>query len=139
MKPPEHIVAFAVEVSRWSPCRSKRGVVVFRDGDILSHGYNYKPGFDCDGSEACKATCSVEAVHAEQQALLSAGQHSRGCEMLHVKTVDGALVSSEGPSCVHCSKLILVSGVAGMWLYLERGWKRYKAAEFHQLSLKAKP
>jgi deoxycytidylate deaminase len=136
LNPPPHVIDLAIEVSGWSPCRSKRGVVLFGMTGIVAHGYNYKPrGFDCDGSEACKATCRVEAVHAEQQALLSAGYHANGCEMLHVKTVDGELVPSGGPSCVACSKLVLIAGVVGVWLYHDNGWRRYEAQDFHRQSL----
>lgn len=88
---PQHVIDFAVEVAGSSPCRSKRGVVIFRGDDILAHGYNYKPkGFDCDGSEACKATCRVEAIHAEQMALLSTTRTiSVEADMVHVKAIDG--------------------------------------------------
>lgn len=138
--PPQHIVDLAVEVSCQSPCRSKRGVVVFHDDHVVSNGYNFKPrGFDCDGSDACKAACRREAIHAEQMALLSFsaafGRSSR--DLLHVKTVDGRLVASGGPSCVECSKLILACGIAGVWLFHENGWRRYDAAEFHRLSLES--
>lgn len=136
--PPAHVVSFAVEVSGFSPCRSKRGVVLFRGADILGHGYNYKPrGFDCDGSEVCKATCRVEAIHAEQATLLSFGRKAAGADMVHVKSVDGQLVASGGPSCVQCSKLWLAAGVSGFWLYHAEGWRRYEMAEFHRLSLDA--
>jgi deoxycytidylate deaminase len=131
-------VDLAIEASGWSPCRSKRGVVIFRDGNVVSHGHNFKPeGFACDGSEVCKATCRAEAVHAEQDALMAADWGARGAELLHVKSVDGALVASGGPSCVQCSKLILACGVAGIWLYHADGWQRYDATEFHRLSLAA--
>jgi deoxycytidylate deaminase len=138
--PAQHLIDFAVEVSGWSPCRSKRGVVIFKRDDILSHGYNYKPrGFDCDGSEACKLTCRDEAVHAEQMALLAACGQLRleGADMLHVKSVSGSMVSSGGPSCVQCSKLALVAGIAGVWLFHEDGWRRYDIADFHRRSLQA--
>ena len=134
--PPAHIVDLAIEVSTWSPCRSKRGVVIFNGENVVSHGYNYKPrGFDCDGSAACKATCRDEAVHAEQQALLVVGRKASGADMLHVKTVDGRLVPSGGPSCVQCSKLAAVVGIAAVWLYHADGWRRYEMSEFHKLSL----
>lgn len=55
--------------------------------------------------------------------------------MLHIKTVDGAAVPSAGPSCLECSKLILEAGVAEMWLFLETGWTRYSAREFHTATL----
>lgn len=135
-EPPAHIVSFAVEISGWSPCRSKRGSVIFSGDDIVAHGHNHKPqGFECDGSEACKATCRIEAVHAEQRALLAAGVNARGAEMLHVKSVDGQLVASGGPSCVQCSKLALVSGITAMWLFHEDGWRRYETADWHRQSL----
>ena len=137
-QPPQHVIDFAVEVAGWSPCRSKRGVVIFRDDDFVSHGYNYKPrGFDCDGSDACKATCRIEAIHAEQQALLFAGAKAVGADLVHVKAVGGGLVPSGGPSCVQCSKLVLALMLSGVWLYHETGWQRYEPAEFHQISLEA--
>ena len=137
-EPPKHIVELAIEVAGLSPCRSKRGSVIFAAGDVIAHGHNHKPsGFECDGSAACKATCRAEAVHAEQVALLQAGHAARGAEMLHVKAVDGQLVPSGGPSCVQCSKLGLYAGVAGIWLYHEQGWRWYDAAEWHRLSLAA--
>lgn len=137
-EPPPHIVKFAVKASQRSPCRSKRGVVLFVGDHVVTHGYNYKPrGFDCDGSELCKATCRAEAIHAEQQALLSAGPRAKWADLVHVKTVDGELVPSGGPSCVACSKLILVAGVVDVWLYQSDGWHCYTAQEFHRASLES--
>lgn len=141
LNPPAHIVELAVEVSGWSPCQSKRGVVIFdrENGNVVSHGHNHKPkGFECDGSDACKATCRIEAIHAEQDALMHAPRMPTDtCDMLHVKTVDGKLVPSDAPSCVQCSKLALAGGVKGFWLFHEDGWKRYDIAEFHRLSLRS--
>jgi hypothetical protein len=133
--PPPHIVELAVEVSEWSPCRSKRGVVIFDGENVVAHGHNQKS--ECDGSEACKAVCSRDAVHAEQMALLAAYRSVRGSDMLHVKTVCGRLVPSGGPSCVQCSKLARWAGIAGFWLFHESGWRRYEIGEFHRLSLAA--
>ncbi len=137
--PAAHLIELAIRVSTWSPCRSKRGSVIFdRDDNIVAHGNNYKPqGFECDGSAECKSTCRRDAIHAEQRALLAAGHDSRGCEMLHVKTIDGQLVPSGGPSCEQCSKLALAAGVVSMWLYHEDGWRRYGVSDWHRLSLEA--
>jgi deoxycytidylate deaminase len=139
-EPPQHIIDLAVEVAGWSPCRSKRGVVIHHDGSVIAHGHNYKPrGFECDGSEACKATCRYEAVHAEEAAIVAAGGRSKtdGAEMVHVKAVDGKLVESGPPSCVRCSTLVLASGVSGVWLYQESMWCRYPSTLFHSLSIDA--
>jgi deoxycytidylate deaminase len=136
-------IAVAVEQARLSPCRSQRGAVVFRSEHvdvvtIQGRGRNHRPeGFECDHSAACKATCRVEAIHAEQMALLNAGRFSAFSDLLHVKIVDRNLVASGGPSCVQCSKLALAAGIAGVWLYHTDGWRRYDAKEFHALSLKA--
>lgn len=139
-EPPAHLITLAIEASVCSPCRSKRGAVIFRGPDLVAWGYNDKPhGFACDGSVSCKATCRAEAIHAEQQALLSAGRKANGAEMLHVKTVDGELVPSGGPSCVQCSKLGLIAGIQAMWLFHDDGWRRYDTTEWHRLSLEAMP
>jgi deoxycytidylate deaminase len=135
VNPPKHIVEFAIEAANLSPCRSKRGAAIFHGECILSTGFNHKPnGFTCDGSEGCKSLCRNDAVHAEQAAIIGAGRRFSLAEMLHVKTVDGKLVSSGPPSCLQCSKLILEAGIAAMWLYHEDGWKRYDAHTFHLLS-----
>lgn len=137
--PPGKFVEAALAAASQSPCQSKRGVALFsmnRDPQIVSIGYNYKPrGFACDGSDACKATCREEALHAEQVALVTAGVKANGCDCLHVKSVNGGLVPSGGPSCVACSKLLLACGVVGVWLYDVEGWDRYQTHEFHRLSL----
>lgn len=139
LEPSIRDVRAAIGASVLSPCRSKRGAVVFRNGFLLSAGCNYKPsGFDCDGSESCKANCRAGAVHAEQSAILRAGVYVAGnAELLHVKTIDGKLVPSGGPSCAECSKLALAAGIVGVWLYHENGWHRYDATEFHRQSLAA--
>lgn len=145
MTPPQNAIEIALQQALCSPCRSKRGAVVFelRDGGttiaVLGRGQNFKPrGFDCDGSLGCKATCRVEAIHAEQMALLNAGHSSlQHADIIHVKSVDGKLVPSGSPNCVECSKLILARGIAGVWLFHEHGWTRYSAGEFHAVSLAA--
>jgi deoxycytidylate deaminase len=134
MHPPQHIIDFAIEAANRSACRSKRGAAIFFRDNLISTGFNHKPGnLVCDGSEECKRYCRKDAVHAEQAAILH-GSLLRGCEMLHVKTVDGKLVPSGPPSCLECSKLILEVGIDGMWLYHEDGWRRYDARTFHLLS-----
>lgn len=136
-KPPECIIRYAIEASQESPCLSKRGAAIFRDENLISVTCNRKPpGFECSGDSKCKATCRYEAVHAEQAALLWVPSHrAYTSDMLHVKTVDGALVPSRPPSCVECSKLILAAGIRHMWLYHADGWRRYEASDFHRLSL----
>ena len=110
----------AIVQARSSPCRkSKRGVVIWDPsthyGITLAAGYNRMPDAACDGSAACRAACGKRCVHAEAAALLRLGKRARGCEMLHVKVVDGRAVTSERPECWQCSRLILAAGIAGTW------------------------
>ncbi len=116
----ETALGLAAGIAAESPCQSKRGVVIWRDGVMISRANNGQPrGFMCDGSEQCRKNCGKSAVHAEQRALLFAlaDQYDvYGASMLHVKVVDGEPVASERPSCIECSKLILEAGVCEMWL-----------------------
>jgi hypothetical protein len=141
----DDFVAIALEAARSSTCRSQRGAVAFtgnaREGrELVAVGFNQKPDQSCDGSEACKATCRREAVHAEQALLASGVDLEAGggpVEVLHVKRANGHLAASGGPDCVECSKLLMFAGVIAVWLYHENGWRRYPMAEFHRLSIEA--
>lgn len=108
----------ATSAAMLSPCQSKRGVVIASpEGDLISHGYNDQPSpFVCDGSDECKRKCGKTAVHAEQAAIITACGSITGCWMLHVKAKQGKPCASMAPSCLECSKLILVSEIA--WMYL---------------------
>jgi deoxycytidylate deaminase len=141
-EPDRTVVRAAIDASRHSPCQSKRGVAIFHPTTtsyaptFRVTGFNHKPvGFECNGSDGCKATCGDEAIHAEEAALLAAGPLARFADLLHVKTVDGQIVPSGVPSCLKCSRLILGAGLLGVWLYHETGWRRYAASEFHRLTL----
>ena len=103
----------ATRIGSQSPCvKSKRGVVLFWEHPkIMVSGFNGPPpGFSCQETEACRASCGKVSIHAEQAVLLECirlGIKVEGAEMLHVKVVEGEPVPSTGPSCVDCSKLIL--------------------------------
>jgi deoxycytidylate deaminase len=143
MKQPEpYLIALAIDVSKSSACQSKRGCVIWNPRGVVSTGYNHIPRpFECDGSDRCKATCGKTAVHAEQSAILRAERSQLpGSSMLHVKIVNGVLVAGGGPSCLECSKLILESKIATMWLYerclpLGERWVQYSAKDFHRETL----
>jgi len=111
-------VPYALSTAAYSPCQSKRGVVIASaDNRFISHGYNHQPGpFECDGSDRCKRNCGKTAIHAEQAAIIAALERLAGSWMLHVKMRDNKPCASMAPSCLECSKLILVSGIA--WMHL---------------------
>lgn len=143
--PPQFAIDAAVAEANRSPCaKSKRGVVFFsRPGvyasRVVSSGHNAQPEpFACDGSDACKAACSKLCEHAEAAVLRKIDLHGASGDLLHVKTVGGKLVPSAGPSCWQCSRAILADRrVDGVWLFHDEGWRRYKPAEFHELTLVA--
>lgn len=131
-------LGMAIQASLRSPCKSKRGVVIWnRQTGLVSEGCNAPPiPFKCDGTDACKASCSKTAVHAEQAAILAIpAEQEYPLEMIHVKTVNGEAVPSDKPSCWQCSKLILQSKIQYMWLLKEEGLVRYTAEEFHKQTL----
>lgn len=123
--------------ARESTCaKIKRGVVIFSPAGMLVSAYNSPPEpFRCDESAACAAVCNKVAVHAEEAALLAVGRHAHGCDLMHVKVVNGAPVPSGPPSCWQCSRAIVAAGIAGVWLLHEEGLRRYEAGEFHRLTL----
>lgn len=143
---------FAVNAANESPCRSKRGAVIWDNTrwnnqgyayrEVIAVGFNQLPGlYTCDGSERCKSNCGKTALHAEQAAILRAQPVQLvGASMLHIKTVDGLPVPGGPPSCLECSKLILASGISWMWLFVgveedTAEWCRYSAEEFHYKTL----
>lgn len=138
----EDFVAIALEAAASSTCRSQRGAVAFTGNDLEGYelvavGFNQKPDRSCDGSALCKATCRVEAVHAEQALVASGVDLALGgpVQVLHVKRAAGRLAASDGPDCVQCSKLLMFAGVIAVWLYHVEGWRSYPIAEFHALSI----
>lgn len=84
-------------------------------------------------------------MHAEQRAIIRAV----GCddvgdlELVHVKVVDGKVVAGKGPSCLQCSRLVVETGLRGVWLFErdedDRGdrerWVYYTAVAFHEATL----
>ncbi len=153
MAPSQELIDWALRVAARPGCiKSRRSVVIFDPlrGVPVAAGRNAQPlPFRCDGSAACRRDCNKLCVHAEQVAL---SEFERGgfswidrsgsrehFQFVHVKSVDGELVPSGGPSCWQCSRAILESGLGGVWLYEKPvgAWTFYKAADFHRATLRA--
>lgn len=136
--PSQYLIDRALEVAEQSPCeKSKRGVILSRNGVVVGEGFNGPPdGFTCPGRAACTGTCGLRCVHAEMRAIFDAvwslsspgvaRQSSRMtgrpamCELLHVELApDGGVVPCDGPVCAQCSKHILECCFIGrVWLYV---------------------
>jgi hypothetical protein len=63
------------------------------------------------------------------------GQGPRGLLMTSSGKTIGMIAVSGHPSCWQCSREILDAGLGGVWLYHAEGWRRYAAAEFHDITL----
>lgn len=153
--PPQHVVEHALHVARMSPCRSKRGAVLWEPstGSFRGQGFNSPPDLrKCPGREVCTGTCGQRTVHAEVRAILEAVPLRRTVDLglydlLHVelattlllrpgenpgferRVVDGAMVACDGPSCGGCAALISDVGfVGGVWLfeYNTVGWAGWR-------------
>ena len=94
----------AQEVSSLSRCtRSKVGVVIIKDKNIVSYGYNGTPaGFD--------NTCEIDnktletVLHAEANAIIKAGKLAFGAD----------LYTTMSP-CLECCKLIKQAGISKVY------------------------
>lgn len=125
-RPPDIVVQHALELASQSPCRSRRGVVVWATSCgvpiVEGGGYNGPPrGAPCPGRAVCAGTCGQRCVHAEIRAIRRAGwpRHGGPSELVHVeRAVDGGVKPCLGPSCWQCAREILDVGfIAGVWLY----------------------
>lgn len=137
-KPPDHVIAMAVERAMLSPCaKSKRGVVIYEprpdpEDDmvtIVATGHNGPPRpMRCDGSAECRRDCPKICMHAEERAIVAINKDEwqrfgadgfdlRHLDLVHVKAEAGQLVPGGGPSCWQCSRTILDELIGGVWLY----------------------
>lgn len=123
--PAPHMISRALAAAAESPCRSKRGVVLYdmQTGAFRGAGCNGPPG-GCPGRAVCAGTCGRRSVHAEVRALREAAGYGRNgrprgpYDLIHVElSADGGVVACDGPSCWQCAREILDVGfVSGVWL-----------------------
>lgn len=158
----------AVGAANGSPCaKSKRGVAIFKSPAlrgaypgqapvIFTTAHNGPPaGLPCLRTDVCRVGCGRYCVHAETRALLRLNPTgiADACEMLHVKTIGGALTGGAPPSCLPCAALVREVNLVAFWLYVDPEvlvpvlptgtpepprpgvWHRYTAAEFFETTL----
>ena len=141
-KPPKWVIEEATRAARKAWCaKDSRGVVAWIPGSrtFVSAANGPPVPFKCSGREDCRAACGKLAGHAEERALWRWADSGFGfrslVELVHVRVFDNKAVTSGPPSCITCSRTILMAGTAAIWLWHDDGWRRYEPAEFHTLSL----
>ena len=137
----EMYLRIAAEVAKESTCRkSKRGVIIVKDGNIIGRGNN-----NTTIEELCEPPCALErpernkdlcpAFHAEEDAIRDAGKYDlKGSRMYHIKVKNGTMEPSGKPSCTRCSTFVLRSGISEFVLLHEKGPAIYDTKEFNILS-----
>lgn len=87
--------------------RKKIGVVLVRDGMIVSTGYNGAPrGIEhCDGKAGCRMADGhcVRTVHAEVNAVIQAAYNGAATA--------GSTMYTQFLPCEHCAKILINAGV----------------------------
>lgn len=153
-QPDQYMIDSALREAAKSPCRSKRGVVLFNmtTGAFRGSGHNGPPAMlPCPGREKCAGNCGKRSVHAEVRALRDAEVYGRHHDLsdidrIHVELVDGGVKPCGGSSCWQCAREILDVGfVKGVWLYERmpqddgselKLWNRYSAERFYATTLR---
>ncbi len=136
----KHYMKIAAEVARNSKCKkSQRGVIIVKDNEIISKGYNKPMKDDCCLRERIKDNSHVElcnAVHAEDMAIGysdNSKEQLKGARMYHIKLKNGEMMPSGKPSCTMCSKLVQLMGLEFV-LWHEEGYTIYQPEEFNEMS-----
>lgn len=109
---------YARIVAQLAECRKDtRGVVIFRQDQVLGFGNNGPIKPDRCQDQSCFAVCGLRAIHAERRALMSVvGQDLEGASMLHVKVSNGQIMASGDLSCEDCSGFLLRAHRRGIGL-----------------------
>ena len=146
-------IEVAIGQARRSPCqKSKRGVVIFKDGNILGTGFNEPVNPNNCIPEICLSVCSLYTIHAERKALqnaLASGHELTAASVLHIKLSQAFFVpevgeviraeASDDLSCDDCSgymqRLSQKMPLKEFILYQSRGYIAYGIEEFHNLTL----
>ena len=119
----EYYIKIAEAVSLRSTClRKHHGAVIVKNGEIISTGYNNPPRGEahcwqctkCGNGKDESTYLSCPAVHAEQNAIISASRKDMIGAALYLAGIDvksGSPVECEAWPCEICLRLIKNAGI----------------------------
>ena len=121
----EYSLSIAAAVARRSTClRRQYGAVIIKNDEIISTGYNGAARGEpncCDTGECWREANNIPhgeqyekcvAVHAEQNAIISAARHEMLGSVLYLSGFDSNGELAAPAPCVICSRLIKNAGIA---------------------------
>lgn len=135
----EYYLGIAAAVSKRSTCLRRRyGAVIIKNDEIISTGYNGAARGEpncCDEGSCWRARNNIPhgeqyekcvAVHAEQNAIISAARRDMLGSTLYLAGFDenGEMASPE--PCLICSRLIKNAGISEIVVRTENGIERRK-------------
>lgn len=134
---------YAKTIGSQSNCqKDQRGVVIFRNNQILSSAYNGPELPDqCQGSD-CFTHCGLIAIHAERRAVIAAlrqGIDLNDASLLHLRVEDDSPQISGQLRCEDCSGFLLRATRRGIRLHefillQSDGLTAYTISEMNQLT-----
>ena len=119
----EYYIGIALAVAKRSTClRRQYGVVIVKNDEIISTGYNGAPRGEqncCDAGSCWRKSNNVphgekyelcKSVHAEQNAIISASRKDMIGSTLYLAGIEDGKVISASP-CDICRRMIVNSGI----------------------------
>lgn len=116
----QFIIDVAIDEARRSPCaKSKRGAVVFKDGQILGRDHNHPNIPHTCVPDVCMNYCSFYTTHAERGACqdgIFRGNNLDGASILHMKIKNGLVKPVEKAECLDCSSYLMKLRSSGIYI-----------------------
>ncbi len=134
----EYYLEIAAAVAKRSTClRRQYGAVIIKNDEIISTGYNGAARGEpncCDIGECWREKNNIPhgeqyekcvAVHAEQNAIISAARRDMLGSTLYLAGFDSNGALARPAPCMICSRLIRNAGITTMVVRTENGIERF--------------
>ncbi len=138
----EYYLGIAAAVAKRSTClRRQYGAVIIKNDEIIATGYNGSARGEpncCDEGECWRERHNIPhgeqyekcvAVHAEQNAIISAARRDMLGSVLYLAGFDANGEMANPAPCVICSRLIKNAGIKEIVVRTENGVERKSVSE----------